>query len=141
MPVKKGKSITGKYYKDIVLKKLKKYYQKRRPTTGLNMSVFYTTMLLHIPPQKLRLFKERKSNCFASPPYSSHLAPCNFYLFPKLKSFLARRKYQSKHVLVSAMHQYLITVTKTAYRDALKKWIHRLKFCISSHREYFEGME
>ena len=33
MPVKQGKSITGKYYK--VLKKLKKYYQKRHPTTGL----------------------------------------------------------------------------------------------------------
>ena len=32
VPVKK---ITGKYYKDLVLKKLKKYYQKRRPTTGL----------------------------------------------------------------------------------------------------------
>ena len=31
VPVKKGKSITGKYYKDVVLKKLKKYYQKRRP--------------------------------------------------------------------------------------------------------------
>ena len=34
VPVKKGKSITGKHYKDVVLKKLKKYYQKRRPATG-----------------------------------------------------------------------------------------------------------
>ena len=42
VPVKKGKSITGKYYKDVVLKKLKKYYQKRRPTTG-----FKHVCLLH----------------------------------------------------------------------------------------------
>jgi hypothetical protein len=34
VPVKKGKSITGKYFKDVVLKKLKKYYKKRRPVTG-----------------------------------------------------------------------------------------------------------
>ena len=34
VPVKKGKSITGKYYRDVVLKKLKKYYQKPRPATG-----------------------------------------------------------------------------------------------------------
>ena len=40
--VKKGKSITGKYYKDVVLKKLKKYYQKRRPATG-----FKHVRLLH----------------------------------------------------------------------------------------------
>ena len=42
VPVKKGKSITGKYYKDAVLKKLKKYYQKRRPATG-----FKHVRLLH----------------------------------------------------------------------------------------------
>ena len=42
MLVKKGKSITGKYYKDVVLKKLKKYYQKQRPATG-----FKHVRLLH----------------------------------------------------------------------------------------------
>ena len=42
VPVKKCKSITGKYYKDVVLKKLKKYYQKRRPATG-----FKHVRLLH----------------------------------------------------------------------------------------------
>ena len=34
VPVQKGKSITGKYYTDVVLKKLKKYYQKQHPITG-----------------------------------------------------------------------------------------------------------
>ena len=34
VPVEKFKSITGKYYKGVVLKKLKKYYLKRRPATG-----------------------------------------------------------------------------------------------------------
>ena len=42
VPVKKGKSITRKYYKDVVLKKLKKYYQKRRPSIG-----FKHVQLLH----------------------------------------------------------------------------------------------
>jgi hypothetical protein len=51
VPVKKGKSITGKYFKDVVLKKLKKYYKKRRPVTGLSISVFYMTMSPLIPPQ------------------------------------------------------------------------------------------
>ena len=50
VPVKKGKSITGKYYKDVVLKKLKKYYQKRRPATGFK-HVLYMTMPQLIPPQ------------------------------------------------------------------------------------------
>ena len=116
VPVKKGKSIPGKYYKDVVLKKLKNYYQKRRPATG-----FKHVRLLHDNAQ----------------------APCpfDFFLFPKLKAFLAGRKYQSQQALGSAIHQYLITVPKSAYRDAFKKWIHRLKLCISSQGEYFEGMK
>ena len=48
VPVKKGKSITGKYYKDVVLKKLKKYYQKRRPATGFKHVRLLPQL---IPPQ------------------------------------------------------------------------------------------
>ena len=63
VPVKKGKSITGKYYKDVVLKKLKKYYQKRRPATG-----FKHVRLLHDNAPAHTSAIVRKSNCFASPP-------------------------------------------------------------------------
>ena len=116
VPVKKGKSITRKYYKDVVLKKLKKYYQKRRPATG-----FKHVRLLHdnAPAHTSAIVTP-------PPPYFPDLAPCDFFLFPKLKAFLAGRKYQSRQALGSAIHQYLITVPKSAYRDAFKKWIHRL---------------
>ena len=36
---------------------------------------------------------------------------------------------------------HLITVPKSAYRDAFRKWIHRLKLCISSHGEFFDGIQ
>ena len=42
MSTKKVKSVTGQYYLDVVLKQLKKYYQKRRPVTG-----FQHVYLLH----------------------------------------------------------------------------------------------
>ena len=142
MPVKKGKSITGKYYKDVVLKKLKKYYQKRRPATGSkHVHLLHDNAPAHTSAIVTAFFEERNCNCFASPPVFPDLAPCDFFLCPKLKAFLARRKYQSRQALGSAIHQYLITVPKSAYRDAFKKWIHRLKLCISSHGEYFEGMK
>ena len=49
VPVKKGKSITGKYYKDVVLKKLKKYYQKRRPATGFKHVRLFVSEIESIP--------------------------------------------------------------------------------------------
>ena len=112
----------------------------RRPATG-----FKHVRLLHdnAPPHTSAIVTAflKKEKVTVLPQYSPDLAPCDFFLFPKLKAFLAGRKYQSRQALGSAIHQYLISVPKSAYRDAFKKWIHRLKLCISSHGEYFEGMK
>ena len=55
VPVEKGKSITGKYYKDVVLKKLKKMYffffRNDALSLVLNISIFCMTMSPLIPPQ------------------------------------------------------------------------------------------
>ena len=129
------------YYKDVVLKKLKKYYQKRRPATGFkHVGLLHDNAPAHTSAIVTAFLKKEKVTVLPHSPYSPDLAPCDFFLFPKLKTFLAGRKYQSRQALGSAIHQYLITVPKSAYRDAFKKWIHRLKLCISSHGEYFEGM-
>ena len=137
-----SRALTGKYYKDVVLKKLKKYYQKRCPATGFkHVRLLHDNAPAHTSAIVTAFLKKEKVTVLPHPPYSPDLAPCDFFLFPKLKAFLAGQKYQSRQALGSAIHQYLITVPKSAYRDAFKKWIHRLKLCISSHGEYFEGMK
>ena len=138
--VKKGKSITGKYYKDVVLKKLKKYYQKRRPATGFkHVHLLHGNAPAHTSAIVTAFLKKEKVTVLPHPAIPQTLP--HVILFPKLKAFLAGRKYQSRQALGSAIHQYLITVPKSEYRDVFKKWIHRLKLCISSHGEYFEGMK
>lgn len=142
VPVKRGKSITGKYYRDVVLKKLKKYYQKRRPVTGFkHVRLLHDNAPAHTSAIVSNFLKQEKVNVLPHPPYSPDLAPCDFFLFPKLKNYLAGRKYRSRQALGSAVFQYLSTIPKSAYRDAFRKWIYRLKLCISSHGEYFEGMK
>ena len=125
VPVKRGKSITGKNYKDIVLKKLKKYYQKRLPPTGFkHVRLLHDNAPAHTSTIVTAFLKKEKVTVLPHP---------HPPIFP--------RPYQSRHALGSAMHQYLITVPKSAYCDAFKKWIHRLKLCISNHGKYFEGMK
>ena len=97
VPVKKGKSITGKYYKDVVLKKLKKYYQKRRPATGFKHArLLHDNAPAHTAAIVTAFLKKEKVTVLPHPPYSPDLAPCDFFffffffffLFPKLKAFL-----------------------------------------------------
>ena len=103
VPVKKGKSITGKYYKDVVLKKLKKYYQKQRPATGFkHVRLLHDNAPAHTSAIVTAFLKKEKVTVLPHPAYSPDLAPCDFFLFPKLKAFLAGRKYQSQQALGSA---------------------------------------
>ena len=94
VPVKKGKSITGKYYNDVVLKKLKKYYQKRRHATGFkHVRLLHDNAPAHTSTIVTAFLKKEKVTVLPHPQYSPDLAPCDFFLFPKLKAFLAGRKY------------------------------------------------
>ena len=68
VPVKKGKSISGKYYKDVVLKKLKKYYQKRRPATGFkHVRLLHDNALTHTSAIVTAFFKKEKVTVLPHP--------------------------------------------------------------------------
>ena len=67
--VKKGKSITGKYYKDVVLKKLKKYYQKRRPATGFkHVHLLHDNAPAHTSAIVTAFLKKEKVTVLPHPP-------------------------------------------------------------------------
>ena len=85
MPVEKCKNITSKYYKDIVLEKPTKY-QKQRPVTGFkHIRLLQCNGPAHASEIFTVFFEERKSNFLPHLPYSLDLAPCDFFMFPKLK--------------------------------------------------------
>ena len=142
IPVPKGRCVTGSFYRDIVLTKLKKYYEKRRPVTGFkHVRLLHDNAPAHTCSIVTNILKSEKVTVLPHPPYSPDLAPCDFSLFPKLKNFLSGRRYRSRQALGSAVHQYFQGIPKAEYRDAFRKWIHRLKLCISNRGEYFEGMK
>ena len=131
--MKKVKSVTGKYLKDVVLIKLNRYSQKRRPVTGSNMSGFYMIM-----PQPLRLpllhfFFEKKEVTFTTPYSLIFTRPCPFLFFSEIGSLPRWAEISVPQVLGSAVYWYLTSINKLTYHDAYRKWIHQLKVCVSSH--------
>ena len=87
MPVKKGKSITGKYYKDVVLKKVKKYYQKRRPATGFkHVRLLHDNAPAHTSAIITAFLKKENVTVLPQPQYSPDLAPCDFFFVSEIES-------------------------------------------------------
>ncbi|XP_060565461.1 histone-lysine N-methyltransferase SETMAR-like [Ruditapes philippinarum] len=131
VPIPKGRTVTAKFYKRIVFNKSDKYYRKRRPNTG--MRGLYR---LHdnATPHKADIFKKLLENkrvtVFNHPPYSPDLAPCNFFLFPRLKKHIQGRRYSTRNGLGSALHQLCRGIPQEYYKKAFQNWIKCLKLCI-----------
>jgi len=70
------------------------------------------------------------------PPYSPHLAPSDFYLFPKLKLFLAGQRFSSNQEATAAVEGYFADLTKNHYRDVIMVLKHRWNKCISVKGDY-----
>ena len=92
LPVLKGRNITGAFYKNVVLKRFKVYLKRCHPKTGLEYLCF-----LHdnAPAHKAKILTEflesKKVNVLPYPPFSPELAPCDYFLFPKLKLYQSER--------------------------------------------------
>ena len=120
-PVPKGRTVTTKFYKNVVLRKLKKYYKTRRPKSGLEHH-----RLLHdnAPAHKAHLVTEflesEMGTVLTHPPFLPDLAPCDYFLFPKLKYHLSGKIYNSRNALGAAVHQYLMGVPIEKYETASK---------------------
>ena len=105
IPVPKGSSVTGKFYRESVFTQLVDFYQKRRTHTGVR-----GIKLLHdnAPANKSAMIqeylKESRLDVLDHPPYSPDMSPCDFWLFPRLKEMLAWRRFESRCGIGSAVY-------------------------------------
>ena len=140
--VPKYQTITGSFYINQCLSEVEKFYHNRRPRTGTR-----GLRILHdnARPHKTKLVREKSDALkiveLGHPPYSPDLAPCDFWLFPKLKKHLSGRKFESRAQMGSAIFQYMKAVPPEDYKKVFYDWIKRLKLVLQHEGEYFEKIK
>ena len=68
-------------------------------------------------------------------PYSLDLAPCDFWLFPKLRG----RGYVTIEEMKAAVTKVIDTLTQEYFHGAFQKLLERYNTCIAAGGDYFEG--
>ena len=72
-------------------------------------------------------------------PHPPYLAPADFLLFPKLKTTLKGRRFQT----IEEIKEYAIreprAITENVFQEAFQQWKKRWERCIASTGDYFEG--
>lgn len=75
------------------------------------------------------------------PAYSPDVAPCDFWLFKKLKTEFGGKEFDSENDLAAAIYVFLGSIHEKEYRKCFKIWFKRMKYCIDAEGEYFEIKE
>ena len=73
------------------------------------------------------------------PPYSPDLAPTDFFLFPKLKTTLKGRGFQTIEEIQENAIRELRAITESAFQEEFQQWKKRWERCIARTGDYFEG--
>ena len=69
------------------------------------------------------------------PPYSPKFAPCDFWLFPKLRGC----RYERIEEMKEAVTKVIDTLTQEDFHGAFQKLLERYNKCIAAGGDYFEG--
>jgi hypothetical protein len=73
------------------------------------------------------------------PPYLPDLAPCDFFLFPKMKIKFKGRRFYTAEEIQAETQMVLNTLTKKDFQDAFQTWQKCWDQCVRSQGDYFEG--
>jgi len=72
-------------------------------------------------------------------PYSPDLAPCDFFLFPKMKLRLKGRRFGTTEEIHAETQEVIDTLTFENFHGCTKSWETRWDRCMHAKGVYFEG--
>ena len=93
----------------------------------------HSSQLIQIFPVKHSIAQLRQL------PYSSELAPCDFWFFPKLKYPLKEERFEDVEEIKRNVTGQLLAIAITEYKECFRKWEYHWKKVVTSKGKYFEG--
>ena len=85
-----------------------------------------------------RVFGETSNHPSDSAPYSPDLVPCAFWLFPKLKSPLEGKRFQTRDKLQENAAGKLMVIPIKNLAECFEQWKRCCQNCVRSQSAYFE---
>ena len=131
-----GQTVNKEYYVE-VLRKFRKRFLGKRP--ALFKSGQWHFHQDNVPVHNSILVTDYLTKMgiktVPHPPYSSDVAPCDFWLFPKLRDC----RYETIEKMKEAVTKVIDTLTQEDFHEASHKLLERYNKCIAARGDYFEG--
>jgi histone-lysine N-methyltransferase SETMAR len=113
-----GQTVNHAFYND-VLERLKKRAQRGRKDTADDWLLCHDNAPAHTTLSIREFLAKKNIPVVPHPPYSPELAPCDFYLFPKLKSNLKGHHFRTMENIQKIVTDELHTLTEMTSGTAM----------------------
>ena len=136
--LEKGKTITGIYYADLMRKLRTAILEKRRGMVRRGIFLLHDNAPAHTSHIAQAAIRECQFNQIPHPPYSPDLAPCDFFLFPKLKENLRGKRFDDNDAVRTWVEGWFLEQGENFFLDGIRTLRHRLQKCIDIGGDYVE---
>ncbi|CAK9827766.1 Mariner Mos1 transposase [Anthophora retusa] len=135
-----GLTVNKEYYVS-VLKRLRENVRRKRPELWRNNSWFlhHDNAPVHTSHIVRDYLTKNNINTVPQAPYSPDMAPCDFFLFPRLKLPLRGKHFETIEAIKENSQKELKAIPKSAYKKCFEDWKTRWHMCIACDGDYFEG--
>ena len=135
-----GQTVNKEYYVE-VLRKFRKRFLRKRPALlksaqwhfHQDNAPVYNSILVTDYLTKMGI------KTLPHPPYSPDVAPCDFWLFPKLKEKHRGCRYETIEEMKEAVTKVIDMLTQEDFHRAFQKLLEQYNKCIAAGGDYFEG--
>ncbi len=93
----------------------------------------------HTADDTVKLLEDSGIPLLEHPPYSPDLAPCDYFLFPRLKFDLHGHRFQNIQAMQAGITCALRAIPKQDFAAAIDQITVRWMKCVKSNGEYFKG--
>jgi len=132
-----GSTITGPYYADLIGKVLAALKENRRGKLRRGVLFHQDNAPAHTSSVALAAIRNAGFELH-HPPYSPHLAPSDFYVFPKLKEFMKGRKFANDEDAICTANGWLEDQEPQFFYNGLRALEKRWTKCIAIAGDYDE---
>ncbi|KAI6651412.1 Histone-lysine N-methyltransferase SETMAR-like [Oopsacas minuta] len=125
---KQIKTVTADWYTTVCLPKVITAIESQREKTGIRRILLHHDNASSHTAARTREFLENSGlKTLPHPPYSPDLAPCDFWLFPRLKEQLRGRRFSTNEELRGALFQAIGDIPKEEWKECFDNWFTRMK--------------
>ncbi|UYV76619.1 hypothetical protein LAZ67_14001482 [Cordylochernes scorpioides] len=134
------RTVNKEYYLQ-VMRNLREAIRQKRPDLWKNKNwlLHHDNAPAHTSLLVSDFLAKNNTLMMPQPPYYPDLAPCDFFLFPKLKRPMKGRRYATLDEIKTASKEELKKILKNDFLKCFEDWKNRWHKCIISHGDYFEG--